>query len=114
MGIRENYTMAKKKKNIYREWSNEEIKLLKKLFPIKKKKEIADILGRSFYSVASKAHVVGLKKVDKRKWSDDEIKLLKEIYPIKRTREVAAQLGRPMPSVIHRAYIMGIRKKSFY
>ncbi len=105
--------MAKKKKRIYCKWSDKEIKLLKKLFPIKKKKEIADILGRSFRSVASKAYVVGLRKVDRKEWSDKEIKLLKKIYPIKRTREVGAQLGRTLPSVTHRAYIMGIKKKVF-
>ena len=106
--------MAKKTKPIQRKWSNNEIKLLKKLFPTKKKKEIADIMGRTLYSVASKAQMVGLKKVDKGKWSDEEIKLLKEIYPIKRTKEVAEKLGRPMRSVAHRAYILGLKKKSNY
>ena len=103
--------MTKKKKNIYRKWSNEEIKLLKKLFPIKKTKELAEILEKTTDAVSYKAQMMGLKKVGRQKWSDNEIKLLKEIFPVKLSKEVAEILGKTVDSVSYKAQMMGLKKR---
>ncbi len=57
--------MGKKKKSIRGPWSKEEIKLLKKLFPNSKTREVADELGRSYKSVEMKGFKMGLKKSKK-------------------------------------------------
>ena len=106
--------MAKKKKLTHRKWTDEELQLLKKLFPVKNTKKIAEMLGRTVGSVISKAQMVGLKKVRENKWSNEEIKLLNKLFPIKKTKEVAAKLERPIRSINQKAYILGIKKTSFY
>ena len=73
--------MAKKTKRIQRKWSKDELKLLKKLFPIKETKEVAEILGRSLTSVHTKAFESGLKKAYlPPRWTASETKLLKKLY----------------------------------
>jgi len=57
--------MGKRKKPIRGSWSKEEIGLLKKLFPNRKTREVADELGRSCKSVEMKAIKMGLKKSKK-------------------------------------------------
>ena len=43
-------------------WSDNEIKLLKEIFPVKLSKEVAEILGKTVDSVSYKAQMMGLKK----------------------------------------------------
>lgn len=57
--------MAKKRKSVKGTWSNEEARLLKKLFPNRKTREVADELGRSCKSVEMKATKMGIKKSKK-------------------------------------------------
>jgi hypothetical protein len=57
--------MAKKKKLVTGLWSKDEVKQLKKLFPNRTTKEVADQLGRSLRSVMGKADKMGLKKSKK-------------------------------------------------
>ncbi|MFB0554214.1 MAG: hypothetical protein ACETWQ_12980 [Phycisphaerae bacterium] len=57
--------MVKRKKSVRGPWSKEEIGLLKKLFPNRKTREVADELGRSRKSVEMKATKMGLKKSKK-------------------------------------------------
>jgi len=57
--------MAKKRKTVKGSWSKEELGLLKKLFPNRKTREVADELGRSYKSVEMKATKMGLKKSKK-------------------------------------------------
>ena len=57
--------MAKKKKLVTGLWSKDEVKQLKKLFPNRTTKEVADQLGRSLRSVMGKAEKMGLKKSKK-------------------------------------------------
>ncbi len=57
--------MAKKKKLVTGLWSKDEVKQLKKLFPNRTTKEVADQLGRSLRSVKGKSQAMGLKKSKK-------------------------------------------------
>jgi len=54
--------MAKRKKSARAAWSKDEVKSLKKLYPNKSTRQIADKLGRSLKAVQIKASKMGLKK----------------------------------------------------
>jgi len=54
--------MVKRKKLARNLWSDDEVKQLKKLYPNKRTREIAEQLGRSSKSVEMKACKMGLKK----------------------------------------------------
>jgi len=57
--------MTKAKKRRRRLWSKEEMGLLKKLFPHKKTREVADQLERSVKAVEMKATKMKLRKAKK-------------------------------------------------
>lgn len=57
--------MARRKKLIKGAWSKEEVRLLKKLFPNKSTKDMANELTRGVKSVQMKASKLGLKKTKK-------------------------------------------------
>ena len=50
------------RKAVQRKWSDDDLKLLKKLFPIKQTKEVAEILERPMHSVIRKAYILDIKK----------------------------------------------------
>ncbi len=54
--------LKKVDQRIAKSWSKNDVKLLKKLYPIKSRQEVAAQLGRSLSAVMNKAHQVGLKK----------------------------------------------------
>jgi hypothetical protein len=55
-------TMKKKGKLKRGRWTKEEIRKLKKLFPIKSCPEVAKKLGRPFYAVKRKSYRMGIFK----------------------------------------------------
>jgi len=54
-----------RKKRVKGRWSNDELKLLKKVFPTTSARQVADKLGRTVKSVEMKASKIGLKKSKK-------------------------------------------------
>ena len=106
--------MAKSKKNTWIRWSADEIKLLKKLFPKGKTRQISDQTGRAFTAVRQKAYDMGLKTRECRLWSADEIKLLQENYLKKNWRELADMFGRSSETIIRKANSIGLRKMKIY
>ena len=60
--------MAKSKKNTWIHWSEDEVKLLKKLFPKGKARQIADQTGRTLNAVKQRAWEMGLKTRQWRPW----------------------------------------------
>ena len=54
--------MAKRKKVIKGIWLDEEVRLLKKLFPNKSTKEVAERLNRTTHAVSHKACMLGIRK----------------------------------------------------
>ena len=62
-------------------WSEDEVKLLKKLFPPGRAREIAEQTGRPLTAVRQKAYSMGIKTGEQRLWSANEVKLLKKLYP---------------------------------
>ena len=102
--------MAKSKKNTWVLWSEDEVKLLKKLFPRGKAREIADRIGRPLTVVRQKAYTMGLRTRECRRWSAKETELLKKLYPSEDIQSIADKLGRSAVAVKHRASQVGLKK----
>jgi len=96
--------MVKSKKKKGTAWSKDEVKLLKKLFPRGRAREIAEQTGRSLATVRQKAYNMGINTRERRLWSAYEIELLKN------TQSIADKLGRPLESVKTIAYLNGLKK----
>ncbi len=98
------------KKNSWVAWSEDEVKLLKKLFPRGRAREIAEKTGRSLATVRQKAYNMGINTRERRLWSANELKLLKKLYPTENTQSIADKLGRPLQSTKQMAYLIGLKK----
>jgi len=106
--------MTKEKKIFRGRWSQNEVKLLRRLFASVKTQKIADKLGRPLTAVRQKAYELGLKTNKFRPWSKDDVELLKKLYPNKRTPEVADELGRSLRAIMGKAQKMGLKKTKKY
>ena len=108
--------MAKAKKmKIYR-WRTDEIKLVKKLYPVKGPWELAERLGRSVATVKQRAYSMGLKMngdCPRSQWPPDKLRLLKKEYPRADSKKLARRIGRPLTAVRQKAYEMGLTKKTY-
>jgi len=104
--------MAKSKKDTWVLWSKDEVKLLKKLFPKGKAREIVNQTGRPLTAVRQKAYDMGLKTRECRLWSADEVKLLKKLYlnQNQKFERIADILGRSVNAVQAKARNIGISK----
>jgi hypothetical protein len=102
--------MAKRKKQKGVSWSKDEVKLLKKLFPRGRAREIAEQTGRSLATVRQKAYSMGIKTRECHRWSANDVKLLKKLYPTENRQSIADKLGRPLQSVKAIAYLNGLKK----
>ena len=101
---------AEIKKNGLVAWSEDEVKLLKRLFPHGRSREIAEQTGRHLTAVRQKAYSMGIKTREWRLWSANEIKLLKKLYPSENTQSIADKLGRTFVSVSIKANLIGLKK----
>ncbi len=103
--------MAKSKKNGWVAWSEDEVKLLKRLFPRGRAREIAEQTGRPLTAVRQKAYSMGIKTREWHLWSANEIKLLKKLYPSENTQSIANKLGRSSEWIRHKeANLIGLKK----
>ncbi len=102
--------MAKSKKNSWVAWSEDEVKLLKKLFPRGRAREIAERTGRPLTAVRQKAYSIGIKTRELHLWSANELKLLKKLYPTVDTQSIADKLGRSSKQVRQKASLIGLKK----
>ena len=71
---------AKAKKSRPRSWSEGEVKLLKKLCPRGRAREIAKRIGRPSTAVRQKAYYMGIRTSGNRPCSANEVQLLKKLY----------------------------------
>ena len=100
---------ATTKKKILIAWSKDEVKLLKKLFPRGRAREIAERIGRPLTAVGQKAYRLGLAEI-LHAWSKKDLNLLKELYPSKTAQQIADQIGRSLPAIQNRIHRLGLRK----
>jgi hypothetical protein len=88
--------MAKSNKRTWIHWSEDDVNLLKKLFPKGKARQVADQTGRTLDAVKQRAYDMGLKTRGRHLWSEDEIKLLHKLYQNQTGQSIADIPGRPM------------------
>jgi hypothetical protein len=102
---------AKTKKKTSIAWSKDEVKLLKKLFPRGRVREIAERIGRSLPAVRQKAYYMGIRTTGNRFWSANEVQLLKKLYQDENAQRIADKLGRSLKAVKGKASAIGLKKQ---
>ena len=75
-------------------WTEDDIKLLKRLYPRGNTKMIAEKLCRPLTAVRQKAYDMGMKTDIYSYWTEDDLKLLARLYPDTITDELAQRFGR--------------------
>ncbi len=102
--------MAKRK---YKQgpFSDDEVELIRRLFPRTETLEIAARLNRSNDSVKAKLRELGLSRQSENIWSSREIALLKKLYPTTSTRALANRLDKSLRAIYHKAWDLGLKKK---
>jgi len=95
-------------------WTEDDIKLLKRLYPRGNTRMIADKLCRPLTAVRQKAYDMGMKTDVYNYWTEDDLKLLTKLYPNTVTDELAGRFGRLAGSVKTKARQLGLRKSDNY
>lgn len=95
-------------------WTEDDIKLLKRLYPRGNTRMIADKLCRPLTAVRQKAYDMGMKTDIYSYWTEDDLKLLAKLYPNTITDELADRFGRSAGSVKTKARQLGLRKSDSY
>ena len=95
-------------------WTEDDIKLLKRLYPRGNTRMIADKLCRPLTAVRQKAYDMGMKTDIYSYWTEDDLKLLAKLYPDTITDELAERFGRSTGSVKTKARQLGLRKSDSY
>ena len=92
-------------------FSDDEVELIRRLFPETETFEIAARLNRSNDSVKAKLRELGLSRQSENIWSRQKIALLKKLYPTTSTRALANRLDKSMPATYRKAWELGLKKK---
>ena len=95
-------------------WTEDDIKLLKRLYPRGNTRMIAAKLCRPLTAVSQKAYDMGMKTDIYSYWTEDDLKLLAKLYPETITDELAERFGRSAGSVKTKARQLGLRKSDSY
>jgi len=100
--------MVRKGKSGWVVWSEDEIKLLKRLFPLGKAGQVVEKTGRPLTAVRQKAYSMGIRSEGYNPWSPDEIELLKKLYQTEDAKNISNRLGRPVQSIGDKARSIGL------
>lgn len=98
-------------------WTGEDVKFLKKFYPTKGSKYVADALGRTLPSVRHHAQRLGLSAIGSlpfRYYSPKEIIFIKKHYPLKGAEYVAQKLGRSPSSIYFKANKLRVERQNIY
>ena len=95
-------------------WTEEDIRLLRRLYPRGNTKMIAGKLCRPLTAVRQKAYDMGMKTDIYKYWSEDDLELLTKLYPDTTTNELAKRFGRSAGSVKTKARQLGLKKSQNY
>lgn len=95
-------------------WTEDDIKLLKQLYPRGNTKMIAEKLCRPLTAVRQKAYDMGMKTDIYQYWTEDDLKLLAKLYPNTITDELAERFSRSAGSVKTKARQLGLKKSHSY
>ena len=103
-----------KKKVLFRRWSSDEIRVLKKYFSKLPTRDVAALLPRTAAAIEEKAHTLGRYKLSQQWWTAQEIKRLRKYYPNMASRKLAEKMHRTTRSVEIKASKLGLRKTKKY
>ena len=95
-------------------WTENDIKLLKQLYPCGNTKMIAEKLCRPLTAVRQKAYDMGMKTDIYKYWTEDDLELLIKFYSDTITDELAKRFGRSAGSVKTKARQLGLKKSQSY
>ena len=95
-------------------WTEDDIKLLKRLYPRGNTRKIAEKLCRPLTAVRQKAYDMGMKTDIYNYWTEDELKVLSKRYANTITDELAERFGRSAGSVKTKARQLGLKKSPSY
>ena len=95
-------------------WTEDDVKLLKQLYPRGNTKMIAEKLCRPLTAVRQKAYDMGMKTNIYNYWTEDDLELLTRLYPDTVTDELAKRFGRSAGSVKTKARQLGLKKSQSY
>ena len=95
-------------------WTEDDIKLLKKLYPHGNTRMIAEKLCRPLTAVRQKAYDMGMKTNIYNYWTEDDLDILTRLYPEMGTNELARRFGRSAGSVKTKARQLGLKKSRSY
>lgn len=95
-----------------KEWTYQEIEILRRDFPVLPCREVASNLGRTMHAVYCKAFKLGIGKGHGGTvWTKRNLKLLTDFYPIMFNKPLAKWIG-VSPSSLHRkARALGLTKR---
>lgn len=97
-------------------WTRDELKKLKKLYPMGDTEVLVKIFNRTSAAIRGMANEIGIKKKCRgghyRYWTQQEEKFLLENYHKYSIKELAGKLGRTYNSVSVKVYTMKLEKKS--
>ena len=95
-------------------WTQDDIKLLKRLYPRGNTRMIAEKLGRPLTAVRQKAYDMGMKTEVYNYWTEDDLAILTRLYPEMETNELAKRFGRSAGSIKTKARQLGLKKSKSY
>jgi hypothetical protein len=105
------WKMGLRRPQVWRFWTDEETKYLKKNYKKKSYQVMANELGMTRFAVLQKANRLGLKvKRSPRPWTEEEDDYIRQHYRKIPSREIAETLNRPLDSIINRAGPLGISR----
>lgn len=106
------YLKAIKWKNSRNFWTDQEVKLLRKIAPTTSIDDLVSVFNRSCHSIGVKASRLGIKIKEKRNklWGNNEIQLLKEIYSVNSANEIAKIFNRSLASIQRKVYRLNLKK----
>ncbi|MBK6913970.1 MAG: hypothetical protein IPH11_10030 [Ignavibacteriales bacterium] len=89
-------------------WSEEEIKILKRLYSKKGAKPVAKLLGRKPDNVMAKAAKLGIRFSKVRPWEKWEDNYLIRHYADRKNLSISHTLRRSIPSIMNRAKFLNL------
>jgi len=108
-----------------RDWSAEDLQLLKRHYGTRTTEDLVVILGRPVGDIEEKAAEFRLAKdkgfqrrrgngqrVRMPRWTSDDVAKLSELYPETPNLEIAHALNRTLKSVVSKAHDLGLKKSS--
>jgi len=90
-------------------WSDEEIKILKEMYPLHTTEEISDMIDRTAAGICGMAHRLKLRKLSP--WTKKHDAFLRRFHTKKSYDKIASALNRTADSVLWRAKKLGITTK---